>query len=107
MGEECNECCRLKERAEKKITVPSHKYCFDDSFEHYHKLLWTLEDFSSWEEGLGGVKAYPSLFTCSATRVVHLEKAFGLDTGSFLNALYSMVNRKGPILEMVSDNGRL
>ena len=45
------------------------------------------------------------LFTCLALRAVHLEIAFGLDTNSFLNAFYHMVNRRGRPREMVSDNG--
>ena len=31
--------------------------------------------------------------------------AFGLDTDSFLNAFYRMVNRRGLHREMLSDNG--
>ena len=31
--------------------------------------------------------------------------AFGLDTDSFLNAFYRMVNRRGLLREMLSDNG--
>ena len=36
---------------------------------------------------------------------MHLELAFGLDTGAFLNAFYRMVNRRGLPQEVVSDNG--
>ena len=50
-------------------------------------------------------KRYLCLFTCLATRAVHLEMAFGLDTDSFLNAFYRMVNRRGLPREMLSDNG--
>ena len=39
-----------------------------------------------------------------ATRAVHLEIAFGLDTGSFLNAFYRMTSRRGVTEEMFSDN---
>ena len=50
-------------------------------------------------------KRYLCLFTCLASRAVHLEIAFGLDSNSFLNAFYCMVNRRGLPQEMVSDNG--
>ena len=50
-------------------------------------------------------KRYLCLFTCLATRAVHLEMAFGLDADSFLNAFYRMVNRRGLPREMLSDNG--
>ena len=50
-------------------------------------------------------KRYLCLFTCLATRAVHLEMAFGLDTNSFLNAFYRMVNQRRLPREMLSDNG--
>ena len=50
-------------------------------------------------------KRYLCLFTCLATRAVHLEIAFGLDTGSFLNAFYRMASRRGLPEEVFSDNG--
>ena len=45
------------------------------------------------------------LFTCLATRAVHLELAWGLDTGSFLNAFARFTSRRGVPKEMVSDSG--
>ncbi|XP_064638362.1 uncharacterized protein LOC135494372 [Lineus longissimus] len=50
-------------------------------------------------------KRYLCLFTCLASRAVHLEVAFGLDTASFLNALSRMTARRGRPQVMVSDNG--
>ena len=50
-------------------------------------------------------KRYLCLFTCLATRAVHLEMAYSLDTDSFLNAFYRMANRRGMPTEMISDNG--
>ena len=50
-------------------------------------------------------KRYLCLFTCLATRSVHLEIAFGLDTDSFLNAFYRMASRRGLPEEMFSYNG--
>ena len=50
-------------------------------------------------------KRYLCLFTCLATRAVHLEIAFGLDTDSFLNAFYRMASRRGLPEEMFSDSG--
>jgi len=40
-----------------------------------------------------------------ATRAVHLELAFSLNTDSFLNAFYRMVSRRGLPQDMLSDNG--
>ena len=50
-------------------------------------------------------KRYLCLFTCLASRAVHLEMAFGLDTDSFLRAFTRMCNRRGVPEEMISDNG--
>lgn len=50
-------------------------------------------------------KRYLCLFTCLASRAIHLEVAFSLDTPGFLNALSRMTARRGKPLEMVSDNG--
>jgi len=44
------------------------------------------------------------LFTCLASRAVQLEMAYALDTDSFLNAFYRMVNRRGLPKEILSDN---
>ena len=50
-------------------------------------------------------KHYLCLFICLASRAVHLEMAFGLDTDSFLRAFGRMRNRRGVPEEMISDNG--
>ena len=50
-------------------------------------------------------KRYLCLFSCLATRAVHLEIAFGLDTDFFLNAFYRMASRRGLPEEIYSDNG--
>ena len=50
-------------------------------------------------------KRYLCLFTCLSCRAVHLEMPFSMDTGSFLNAFYRMVNRRGLPEDIISDNG--
>ena len=55
--------------------------------------------------GKSKMKRYPCLFTCSATRVVHLEMAWSLDTDSFLAAFSLMTDRQGIPVESISDNG--
>jgi hypothetical protein len=51
------------------------------------------------------MKRYLCLFTCLATRAVHLEMAWGLDTDSFLCAFDRFVNRRGKPIHVLSDNG--
>lgn len=50
-------------------------------------------------------KRYICLFTCSATRAVHLEMAYSLSTSGFLNAFSRMVAARGKPEEVTSDNG--
>ena len=51
------------------------------------------------------IKRYLCLFTCLATRAVHLEMAYSLDTDSFLNAFSRMTARRGTPSFVLSDNG--
>jgi hypothetical protein len=59
------------------------------------------------KQGRGKAKAkrYLCLFTCLATRAVHLEMSYSLDTASFINAFTRMVSRRGTPVYAISDNG--
>jgi hypothetical protein len=50
-------------------------------------------------------KRWLCLFTCLATRAIHLEMAWALDTESFLNAFTRFTSRLGAPSEVTSDNG--
>ena len=55
--------------------------------------------------GKSRMKRYLCLFTCLATRAVHLEMTYSLDTDSFINAFFRMTARRGTPSYIVSDNG--
>ena len=57
------------------------------------------------KEGRKQHKRYGVLFTCLASRAIHLETAHSLDTDSFLHALRRFIARRGPVRQMRSDNG--
>ena len=50
-------------------------------------------------------KRYVALFTCFASRAIHLESTASLDTDSFIMALRRFVNRRGYVRQIRSDNG--
>ena len=50
-------------------------------------------------------KRYLCVFTCMATRAVHLEIAHSLDTQSCLQALQRFIGRRGSPRDVYSDNG--
>ena len=94
---ECAECRRRKAKACQQVMAPLP----------ISRLTTTLRAFTKTAVDFGGLfitvqgrgkrrlKRYLCLFTCLATRAVHLEVAFGLDTDSFLNASYRMASRRG------------
>ena len=59
------------------------------------------------KQGRGKTRAkrYLCPFTCLATRAVHLEMAYALDTDSFINAFSRMVTRRRTPKYVLSDNG--
>lgn len=66
-----------------------------------------VDYFGPWliKEGRKEVKRYGVLFTCMASRAVHLESANSLDTASFINALRRFTCRRGPVRQLRSDQG--
>ena len=66
-----------------------------------------VDYFGPWyvRKGRSEVKRYGVLFTCMASRAIHLEIAHSLDTDSFINAYRRFVGRRGPIRQLRSDQG--
>ena len=104
---ECAACIRRKAKCPKQIMAPLS----------LNRLKLSLRDIMRTAVDFGGPfvtiqgrgrqrqKRYLCLFTCLASRAVHLEMAFGLDTDSFLRAFGRMCNKRGVPEEMISDNG--
>ena len=51
------------------------------------------------------LKRYGVIFTCLASRAIHIEIANSLNTGSFLNAIRRFLALHGPIHQLRSDHG--
>ena len=57
------------------------------------------------KQGRKELKRYVALFTCFASRAIHLESTTTLDTDTFILALRRFINRRGDVREIRSDNG--
>ena len=68
-----------------------------------------VDYFGPWYVKLGRkeVKGYGALFTCMASRSVHIKVAHSLETDSFLQALRRFISQRGPIRELRSDQGTI
>lgn len=55
--------------------------------------------------GRSTCKRYGVIFTCMASRAVHLEVAVSLDTDACINALRRFISRRVQVTSLTSDNG--
>ena len=100
----CVKCRRLRARVneqkmadlpkERGASAPPFTFCGVDYFGPF-----------SVKEGRKEVKRYGVVFTCMASRAVHIETAVSLETDSFINALRRFIARRGPVREIRSDRG--
>ena len=74
--------------------APPFTYCGVDFFGPWHV-----------QRGRAVVKRYGALFTCLASRAVHIEVADSLETDSFINALRRFICRRGSVREIRFDRG--
>ena len=59
----------------------------------------------SIKESRKQMKRYRVLFTCLASRAIHLETSTSLETDAFINALRRFICRRGSIRQLRSDQG--
>ena len=104
---QCNECKRRKTSPASQIMAPlpsrrnrlSYR-AFDQAAVEYAGPIHTVQGREKRRQ-----KRWLCVFTCTATRAIHLEVAFGLDTDSFLNTLERFTSRRETPSEIISDNG--
>ena len=103
----CMMCKRRKAKTAQQIMAPLPKIRLSVPLRAFaHTAVDFAGPFITVQgRGKRRMKRYLCLFTCLTTRAVHLEMAYGLDTSSFLNAFYRMVNRRGLPVKMLSDRG--
>ncbi|CAC5423300.1 unnamed protein product [Mytilus coruscus] len=93
--QECYTCRKRKAKVAEQVMAPLPEIRFKTPL---HAFARTAVDFGGPFITVQGRGKRPS-------RTVHSEVAFGLDTDSFFNAFYRMVNRRGLPKEIISDNG--
>ena len=104
---ECAMCQRRKVKVAQQIMAPLPLNRLTTSLRAFVKVAIDFGGPFMTMQGRGKPrqKRYLCLFTCLASRAVHLEMAYSLDVDSFLNALNRIINRRGVPEEILSDNG--
>ena len=100
----CVTCCKLRGRIGEQMMAdlpkgrfeeaPPFTYCAVDMFGPF-----TLRVKRS------DMKRYGAMFTCLASRAVHVEVTHSLDTNSFIQALGRLIAHRGNMRQMHSENG--
>ena len=68
-------------------------------------LLWCGHGPFEIKERRNTLKRYGALFTCLASRAIHIEMTKGMITDSFILALRHFIARRGNIRSIRCDNG--
>jgi hypothetical protein len=104
---QCPGCKRMKAKQAKQIMAPLPKIRLKLPLRAFSRIAVDYAGPFLTIQGRGKqkIKRYLCLFTCLTSRAVHLEMAYSMDTDSFLNAFFRMVNRRGLPAEVLSDNG--
>ena len=94
--------CRGKVQEQKMANLPTDRMESEAPFTYCG-----VDYFGPWhiKEGRKELKRYGVLFTCLASRAIHLEVAKTLETSSFINVLRCFLARRGPIRQLRSDQG--
>ncbi|XP_065680585.1 uncharacterized protein LOC136094531 [Hydra vulgaris] len=103
----CNKCKLRRCKPAQQLMAPLPAMRFKEPLSAFARIGINFAGPFLTIQGRGKIrqKRYLCLFTCLLSRAVHLEMAYNLDTHSFLNAFYRMVNRRGLPLEVLTNNG--
>eukprot|EP00111_Clytia_hemisphaerica_P003456 TCONS_00009890-protein len=100
----CVQCRKLRGTAtpQKMSDLPSERFDESPPF-----TVCGVDYFGPFiiKEKRKELKRYGSLFTCFASRAVHIELSHSLETDSFIQSLRRFIARRGNIRTMHSDNG--
>lgn len=105
--EQCRECRKIKAKPTGQMMAPLPKSRLELPLRAFARIGTDYCGPFYTKQGRckSRAKRFICLFTCLATRAVHLEMTYSLDTDAFLNAFTRMVSRRGTPSYVVSDNG--
>ncbi|XP_077967709.1 uncharacterized protein LOC120346600 [Styela clava] len=101
----CFTCRRWNSKVGEQVMAPLPKVRVTPS---EHAFMETACDYFGpilVKRGRSEEKRYGCMFSCMATRAVHIEIAYSLDTSSFINVFQRFINRLGRPRKMYSENG--
>ena len=103
----CPTCKRQKAKPAEQVMAPVPSHRITPSLRAFETVAVDYAGPFETKQGRrrSRMKRYMCLFTCTATRAVHIEMAYDLSTNSFLNAFERFTSRRGPPQRMISDNG--
>lgn len=102
----CVICRRFRGRplTQKMSDLPEERVTETAPF-HYSGMDFFGACFIYIKEGRKTLKQYGLLFTCLASRAVHLETLNSMEADSFISGLRRFINRRGKVRELRSDRG--
>ncbi|XP_047137343.1 uncharacterized protein LOC124813841 [Hydra vulgaris] len=91
----CNKCKLKRFKPAQQLMTPLPAMHFKEPRRSFARIGINFGGPFLTMQGRGKIrqKRYLCLFTCLLSRAVHLEMVYNLDTNSFLNVFYRMVNR--------------
>jgi hypothetical protein len=113
----CHTCRRFNGRPGEQVTcyLPTTRVNTEDAYCRYPFASVGIDLFGPFHVSLGPrtrgrkpealYKRYGCIFTCMRTRAVHIEVVRDLSSDSFMQAITRFVARRGPPVEICSDNG--
>ena len=104
---QCMVCRRFNQGygEQQMAPLPSERLQLSMPFEHCAVDLGGPIPIRKFKQSKETRKAYIVLFTCLMSRAVHLEMVKSLTAADFLLAFKRMINRRGTVKVMYSDNG--
>ena len=102
---DCRSCRLINAPSGKQVMAPLPKVRVSAHTKMFYNVGVDYAGPFLTKRGRSSSKRYLCIFTCMASRGVHLELAYSLETTSYLQVLQRFINRRGRPSTITSDNG--